>query len=125
MTAFERDYTHLTVVDPANRALLGYVSIPRLRQLLETRRVRDADTVEQAMQRFNRRRGSVYTVITLDTPLEQLEDFFAGGPDARNPQDFAVVTDRSRKFVLGVATKEDLAEFVRRRPPVATSRPPP
>jgi hypothetical protein len=31
-------------------------------------------------------------------------------------QEFAVVTDAGRKFVLGVATKQDLEEFVKRRP---------
>lgn len=123
MTAFERDYTHLTVVDPQSKALLGYVNIPRLRTLLEQGAVRDTDAVQQAMQRF-RRKGSVYKVITLDTPLEELEDFFAGAVDGEGQtagaQDFAVVTDAARKFVLGVATKEDLQEFVRRRPSLST-----
>lgn len=31
-------------------------------------------------------------------------------------QDFAIVTDPARKFVLGVVTEGDLQEFVRRRP---------
>lgn len=115
MCAFEHDYTHLTVVSRDNRALLGYLNIPRLQQLLSGRHVADSDHVEAAMQRF-RRRGKVYRVITLDTPLEELEDFFLGGADGASPQDFAVVTDAVRKFVLGVATKEDLEEFVRRRP---------
>jgi hypothetical protein len=61
------------------------------------------------MLRF-RRRGRVYRVITMETPLEELEAFFEGG------QGFAVVTDTGRKFVLGVVTKEDLDEFVKRRP---------
>lgn len=52
----------------------------------------------------------------MDTPLEDLEAFFVGGVDGSGPQDFAVVTDASRKFVLGVATKGDLEEFVKRRP---------
>ena len=79
------------------------------------------------MQRF-RRKGNVYRVITMETPLEELERFFDGEVDVRNgasggdgaagreKQEFAVVTDASRKFVLGVATKADLEEFVRRRP---------
>lgn len=66
------------------------------------------------MQKF-RRRGNVYKVITMDTPLEELEAFFNGAL-GKGPQDFAVVTDWSRKFVLGVATKGDLEEFVKRRP---------
>ena len=79
------------------------------------------------MQRFQRK-GRKYKVITLDTELEELEDFFEGHSDAGTPvnasyneetgdkQDFAVVTDGARKFVLGVVTKSDLEEFVKRRP---------
>lgn len=115
MSAFERDYTHLTVVSQENRALLGYLSIPRLKQLLKEGKVREDDPVEKAMLRF-RRKGKVYKVITMDTPLEELEVFFNGGVDGGEPQDFAVVTDGSRRFVLGVATKSDLEEFLRRRP---------
>ncbi|KAI9828694.1 MAG: hypothetical protein M1832_001797 [Thelocarpon impressellum] len=115
LRAYERDYTHLTVVSRDTRALLGYLNIPRLKQLLQDGSVAESDTVERAMLRF-RRRGSVYKVITMDTPLEELEAFFNGGVDGTAPQDFAVVTDASRRFVLGVATKADLEEFVRRRP---------
>lgn len=63
-----------------------------------------------------RRKGRVYKVITMDTPLEELEEFFRGGVDGNGPQDFAVVTDASRRFVLGVATVKDLEEFAKRRP---------
>ncbi len=115
MCAFERDYTHLTVINQDNRALLGYLSIPRLKQLLEEHKAVETDPVEKAMQRFVRK-GKVYKTITLDTPLEELEAFFTGGAKSDSAQDFAVVTDASRKFVLGVATKTDLEEFVRRRP---------
>ncbi|KAF2400476.1 hypothetical protein EJ06DRAFT_477128 [Trichodelitschia bisporula] len=113
--AFERDYTHLTVVSRENRALLGYLSIPRLKELLKEGKVSENDPVEKVMQRF-RRRGRTYKVITMETPLEELEAFFNGGDNGGEPQDFAVVTDFSRRFVLGVATKSDLAEFVKRRP---------
>jgi hypothetical protein len=74
------------------------------------------------MLRFQRKKGHPYKVITMDTPLEELEQFFngdfttAGGGGAKEKQDFAVVTDASRKFVLGVATREDLEQFVKRRP---------
>ena len=115
MCAFERDYTHLTVIHPDNRALLGYLSIPRLKHLLETHQIRDTDHVQKAMQRF-RRKGNVYKVITLDTPLEELEAFFRGVTDGASPQTFAVVTDATRKFVIGVITRADLEEFVKRRP---------
>lgn len=115
LSAYERDYTHLTVVAEENRALLGYLSIPRLKELLKQRVVKEEDPVEKAMMKF-RRRGTKYTVITTETELEDLETFFNGGPDGMSPQDFAVVTDEGRKFVLGVVTRSDLEEFVKRRP---------
>ena len=114
MNAYERDYTHLTVVSAETRALLGYLNIPRLKELLKEGKVAETDAVEKAMQKF-RRKGRVYTVITMDTPLEELETFFEDNTSGAK-QDFAVVTDWSRRFVLGVATKWDLEEFVRRRP---------
>jgi CDP-diacylglycerol pyrophosphatase len=71
------------------------------------------------MQRFNRKRGT-YQVITMETPLEELQRFFesevGANGETREKQGFAVVTDSERKFVLGVATEADLEEFVRRRP---------
>jgi CBS domain-containing protein len=115
MCAFERDYTHLTVVSSENRALLGYLSIPRLKELLKDGKVQDDDPVSDAMLKFQRR-GRKYKVIAMDTPLEELEAFFTGGVTGSDPQDFAVVTDYSRRFVLGVATRSDLEEFVKRRP---------
>ncbi|EMC95161.1 hypothetical protein BAUCODRAFT_123630 [Baudoinia panamericana UAMH 10762] len=120
MSAFERDYTHLTVLDSNTKALLGYISTPRLRQLLETGQVKESDPVEKAMVKF-KRKGKKYRLITLETRLEELEAFFEGNLDGGDgkvgeKQDFAVVTDVGRRFVMGVVTKEDLAEFVRRRP---------
>lgn len=122
VAALERDYTHLTVVNTSDKALVGYLSIPRLRTMLERRQVSDSDPVEKAMQRF-RRAGKRYKVISLETPLEELEAFFEGvdgtgtsGTTKGEKQDFAVVTDAARRFVIGVATRDDLAEFVRRRP---------
>ncbi|KAE8148656.1 hypothetical protein BDV25DRAFT_14064 [Aspergillus avenaceus] len=119
LAAYERDFTHLTVTSSSKRSLLGYLSIPRLKQLLGEGAVKESDSVSTAMQRFNRKRG-VYQVITMETPLEELEKFFESetGPNGepREKQGFAVVTDTSRKFVLGVATKADLEEFVKRRP---------
>ena len=115
MTAFERDYTHLTVIHPQDKSLLGYISIPRLRQLLDTRQVHEEDHVEKAMIKF-KRKGRKYRLITMETPLEELEAFFDGDGTGGERQDFAVVTDPARRFVLGVATRADLEEFVRRRP---------
>lgn len=63
------------------------------------------------------RKGRRYRVITMGTTLEELESFFRGGvSDGPWKQDFAVITDENRKFVLGVATVADLEEFVKRRP---------
>lgn len=61
----------------------------------------------------------------METPLEDLEIFFRGGADpaaVQKPEgsewasEFAVVTDENRRFVLGVATVQDLEKFVERRP---------
>jgi hypothetical protein len=114
MSGLERDYTHLTVTSQETRALLGYISIPRLQELLKEGKVKDSDPVEAAMHKFQRR-GRRYKVITTETPLEELDEFFHGGVEGIGKQDFAVVTDASRKFVLGVATKEDLESFIKRR----------
>jgi hypothetical protein len=120
LNAYERDYTHLTVISADTRALLGYLNIPRLKTLLQKGLVSDSDPVECAMQKF-RRKDRVYKVITMDTPLEELEGFFyhgkgGGGGEGDGGEDFAVVTDERRRFVLGVATRKDLEEFVKRRP---------
>ncbi|KAK0383172.1 hypothetical protein NLU13_9085 [Sarocladium strictum] len=115
-TAFERDYTHLTIVSPDTRSLLGYLSIPHLQALLESGKVSSEDPLSAAMTRFQRR-GRTYKVITMETPLEELEGFFRGGKtEGEWVQEFAVVTDENRRFVLGVATVQDLEEFVKRRP---------
>ena len=95
--------------------MLGYLSIPRLRELLAEGKVKESDEVKEAMIKFHRK-GRVYKIITMDTALEELEEFFAGGVNGGGPQDFAVVTDASRRFVLGVATAKDLEEFAKRRP---------
>jgi CBS domain-containing protein len=115
MSAFERDYTHLTVVDGTTRALLGYVSIPQLQAQLSEGSVKPEDPISSAMARF-RRKGRKYTVITMETPLEELEEFFESAPEGEARRDFAVVTDETRRFVMGVATRADLEEFVKRRP---------
>lgn len=103
----------------SSRSLLGYLNIPHLKKLLQDGAVLESDPVSSAMQRFNRKRGT-YQVITMETTLEELEAFFqsevGASGEKREKQEFAVVTDSLRKFVLGVATKADLEEFVKRRP---------
>ncbi|OTA84562.1 hypothetical protein M434DRAFT_171101 [Hypoxylon sp. CO27-5] len=115
ISAFERDYTHLTIVDSETRALLGYISIPLLQAQLDAGKVKPEDPLSKAMARFERK-GKKYKVITMATPLEELEEFFEGGASGGQKQEFAVVTDEDRRFVLGVATRSDLEEFVKRRP---------
>lgn len=99
-------------MDGSTRALLGYIAIPQLQAQLDSGAVKADDPLTKAMVRFQRR-GKKYRVITMDTPLEELEEFFDAGSQK---QDFAVVTDEARKFVLGVATRVDLEEFIKRRP---------
>ena len=89
--------------------------MPHLKALLESKAVTESDPVERAMMRFQRK-GKKYNVITPSTPLEELEAFFEGSENGGQSQDFAIVTDVGRRFVLGVATRADLEEFVRRRP---------
>lgn len=115
ISAFERDYTHLTIIDTETRALLGYIAIPALQAQLDSGRVKPEDPLSAAMVRFQRR-GRKYRVISMATPLEELEEFFERGGIDGQRQDFAVVTDEARRFVLGVATRDDLEEFVKRRP---------
>lgn len=115
LSAYEREYTHLTVVSASTRALLGYVSIPRLQRLVDDGSVSPDDEISRAMTRFQRK-GRRYTVITMHTPLEELEAFFRGEGQGGEEQGFAVITDDKRRFVLGVATVDDLEEFVKRRP---------
>ncbi|KAI5799012.1 putative cystathionine beta-synthase [Geopyxis carbonaria] len=103
--SYDRDYSQLTVISPTTRSLLGYVSSEALKSAPA-----DSEVVGDVMNRFDRRRSKGYKVITPETPLEELQSFFEGG------EEFAVVTDAVRRFVLGVATKGDLEEFVKRRP---------
>lgn len=102
-----RDYSQLPVISSRNRALLGYVDVAGLRRSLQEGSVQPADPVRSHYTRF-RRRG-VYQTMTPDTALEELELFL------HDDHPFAVITDGARKFVLGIATKDDLEEFVKRR----------
>lgn len=118
LSASSHDYSHLTVVSEETRSLLGYLSIPTLKSLLESRKLAPSDTVDKAMVKFKRSAGRKYQVITMETELFELEGFFenVGAYAIGSTQDFAVITDYGRKFVLGIVTKSDLHEFVKRRP---------
>lgn len=86
-----------------------------LQAQLDAGKVKPSDPVSAAMAHFERK-GRKYKVISMATPLEELEEFFEGGGGGGQKQEFAVVTDEDRRFVLGVATRSDLEEFVKRRP---------
>ena len=118
LSASSHDYSHLTVLSDETRSLLGYLAISRLKTLFESRQLLPSDPVSKAMVKFQRRGNKKYQVITMETELWELEGFFENIGDLATGmrQDFAVVTDGGRKFVLGVVTKSDLQEFVRRRP---------
>ncbi|KAL0069662.1 hypothetical protein AAF712_003320 [Marasmius tenuissimus] len=61
------------------------------------------------MTKFKRSIGTnPYTLITPLTELKELEEFLKDNI-------FALVTDANRKFVLAVATSQDLENFVTRR----------
>ena len=121
LSASSHDYSHLTVLSEQTRSLVGYLSISRLKTLFESKQLQPGDPVEKAMVRFHRRGQNKYQVITMETELWELEGFFENLGDyaTGNKQDFAVVTDGGRKFVLGVVTRGDLDEFVKRRPSMA------
>ncbi|ETI26345.1 hypothetical protein G647_03122 [Cladophialophora carrionii CBS 160.54] len=118
LSASSHDYSHLTVLSDNTRSLLGYLSVARLKQLFESGQLQPSDPVSKAMVKFQRGGDRKYQIITMETELFELEGFFENiGPFATGAkQDFAVVTDGGRKFVLGVVTRGDLEEFVRRRP---------
>ncbi|KAF8469597.1 hypothetical protein BDZ91DRAFT_720541 [Kalaharituber pfeilii] len=108
--SYDRDYSQLTVVSAKTRSLLGYLDVEKIKNLLRSGTISDSDEVKKAMNRF-RRKGKVYKVITPDTPLEELDEFLS-----EDGREFAVVTDEKRRFVLGVATRQDLENFATRRP---------
>ncbi|EAU81495.1 hypothetical protein CC1G_05325 [Coprinopsis cinerea okayama7 len=67
------------------------------------------DKVSNYMTKFNRTStGKPYALITPMSPLSDLEEFLKDNL-------FALVTDANRKFVLAVATSQDLENFVSRR----------
>lgn len=105
--AYERDYSHIPVLG-RNRKPLGYVDVADLKAKWEAGDANPDDKVAQYMTKFDRSRAKEYTLIAPSTPLADLEAFLQHNL-------FALVTDWNRKFVLGVATSQDLENFVTRR----------
>ncbi|KAF8548261.1 hypothetical protein OG21DRAFT_788851 [Imleria badia] len=105
--AYERDFSHIPVLDK-NRRPLGYIDAAELKAKWQAGYAKPNDSVEQYMSKFIRNESHPYTIITPDTPLAELAEFL-------NDNIFALVTDSNRKFVLAVATSQDLENFVSRR----------
>ncbi|KAF8456223.1 hypothetical protein BGX38DRAFT_1163370 [Terfezia claveryi] len=108
--SYDRDFSQLTVISARTRSLLGYLDVEKIKKMLQEGKLSESDQVSKAMNRF-RTKGRVYKVITPDTPLEELDEFLS-----EDGREFAVVTDDRRRFVLGVATRQDLENFATRRP---------
>ncbi|KAK4057441.1 hypothetical protein OIO90_001510 [Microbotryomycetes sp. JL221] len=122
--AYEREFTILPISDPSTRTLVGWLNSDVLKQQYSQGQVKDDQTLSQVDQlgrtsttnsipptsttqssvtKF--RKDRQYTVITPDTSLEDLEQFFKTSSSS-----FGLVTDYNRKFVLGVVTPEDLTK---------------
>ncbi|EMD31884.1 hypothetical protein CERSUDRAFT_99872 [Gelatoporia subvermispora B] len=105
--AYERDFSHIPVLD-RNRKPLGYIDVTALKEKWESGQADPSDKVSKFLTKFNRSSNQRYTLITPSTPLAELEEFLGHNI-------FALVSDWDRKFVLGVATSQDLENFVSRR----------
>ncbi|KAF8634845.1 hypothetical protein AX17_004093 [Amanita inopinata Kibby_2008] len=105
--AYERDFSHIPVLDSKRRPL-GYIDVAALKMKWEAGLADPSDKVHMYMIKFQRNASEPYTLITPATPLAELEKFLEKNL-------FALVTDSERKFVLAVATAQDLENFVTRR----------
>ncbi|KAI6007864.1 hypothetical protein EDC04DRAFT_2780047 [Pisolithus marmoratus] len=105
--AYDRDFSHIPVLN-SDRRPLGYVDVAALKAKWEAGIAQPNDSVVEYMTKFNRKASEPYTLITPDTPLADLAEFLRSNL-------FALVTDYDRKFVLAVATSQDLDNFVSRR----------
>ncbi|KAF7289896.1 CBS domain-containing protein [Mycena indigotica] len=105
-SAYERDFSHIPVLD-RHRKPLGYIDVATLKTQWEAGKADAGDKVNKYMTRFTRTSEQPYTVITPLTPLNELETFLKHNI-------FAIVTDPSRKFVVALATPQDLQSFVTR-----------
>jgi len=105
--AYDRDFSHIPVLSSQRRPL-GYIDVSALKAQWEAGKATPEDPILRYMTKFKRGRDNSYTLITPASPLLQLEQFL-------EDHLFALVTDSSRKFVLAVATRQDLDNFVSRR----------
>ncbi|WWC85875.1 uncharacterized protein L201_000742 [Kwoniella dendrophila CBS 6074] len=108
--AYEREFDQLPILNE-RRKPIGYLHVPTLKQKFQAGSIREDDPVSKSVTHFPlSSKSHPYTVIQPLTPLEELEHFFIS-----KGTDFALVTDAERKWVLAVATKDDLETFVKRR----------
>lgn len=105
--AYERDFSYIPILDQKRRPI-GYVDVAVLKAKWEASEANPSDRVSLYMTKFDRSHSKAYTLITPSSPLADLEEFL-------RHTIFALVTDRDRKFVLAVATSQDLENFVSRR----------
>ncbi|KAI9504724.1 tryptophan synthase beta subunit-like PLP-dependent enzyme [Coemansia spiralis] len=116
----ENDFSQVPVTGP-NRRLIGYLTLSAAQTLIENGTAKYSDSVKQFMLRFAGRpsgngtstSGTLgnrkqYWLITPETTLSELAKFF-------ETHTVAFITDASRKFCLGIATKQDLITFLARR----------
>ncbi|KAJ2611497.1 hypothetical protein H4S08_003142 [Coemansia sp. RSA 1365] len=116
----EHDFSQLPVTG-VGRRLVGYLTLSAAQTLIENNVATPDQPVDKFMLRFDHRpnRGvsentgntsihKQYWLITPETPLSELSRFF-------ETNTVAFVTDASRKFCLGIATKQDLITFLARR----------
>ncbi|EJT99232.1 hypothetical protein DACRYDRAFT_55907 [Dacryopinax primogenitus] len=104
--AYERDFSQIPILSEERR-VMGYVSVGSLKDGWEKGEINPDVKISNYTTRFPTT-SKPYRVITPDTPLEELEEFL-------KTEEFALITDSERKFVLGVATKADLENFISRR----------
>lgn len=117
-------FSQVPVVNDA-RGFVGFLSLANVQLRLDSGEASLDDAVARWMYTF-RRGGKAgannsaqaraangaatkFHIITPDTPLSDLDQFFEHYPAA-------FVTDENRKFCLGVVTKYDLVSFLSRRP---------
>ncbi|GLB39114.1 putative protein with domain in cystathionine beta-synthase and other proteins [Lyophyllum shimeji] len=105
--AYDRDFSQIPVLDQHRRPV-GYLDVPKLKDIWEAGKADLNDKVAAYMTKFQRTASKPYTLITPLTPLSELEEFL-------KTHLFALVTDYERKFVLAIATQQDLKSFVARR----------
>jgi hypothetical protein len=124
-----------------DRKPLGYIDVAALKQKFEAGEANPVRlyfqsfaSVEEFTIKFKRNPLHPYTIITPLTPLDELEAFlgdniFALGRAFKIPRQcifdiFLLVTDPGRKFVLGLATSQDLEvpSYLSSRPRTFTDR---